>query len=330
MVPVSEDQVADVKAKMAAALAERFNKKKENDELPNFAQIFLDQEAHVHRDFKECWLDPNHDSGRMGLARPEEAVKVGPNMTETISADSSDKSKFRKVFIAQKVLNEAICRDTLITILGETGDKLSESSREMLNKEELRTRLDDLIHNNHMVVVHQAVYFAEKDSRKLSEDRIRAVLKLFAESETIKTFLVDDLIKRAKETLKNAMEENFYEFTDRSMKLATTFRRRVKLEAILDPTNLVLLSKNFFELSYIADDKFAEHIVCFFELSLMYALMFISDQYSQVSLELLGHVMYLLWASMKRIELFAGKPELLSRLTENGIIKMLVESIGED
>ena len=60
----------------------------------------------------------------------------------------------KKIFIEQRVLNEAICRDTLITILSETADKLSVETREMLNKEELRTRLDDLIHNNHMIAVH--------------------------------------------------------------------------------------------------------------------------------------------------------------------------------
>jgi len=67
----------------------------------------------------------------------------------------------------------------------------------MLNKEDLRTRLDDLIHNNHMTAVHQSIRFNEPELRKESEARTRSVLKLFAESDTIKTFLVDDLFKRA-------------------------------------------------------------------------------------------------------------------------------------
>ena len=276
--PVSDEQVADVKQKMANALSARF-KRKEVEELPNFTKMFLDQEEGPRDRFKEVWLDPNHCEGRYGHTSNKESRTLPSEICSfnLPSDQKSEKHKLNKVFIAQKVLNEGICRETLITILGETADKLSAESREMLNKEDLRTRLDDLIHNNHMTAVHQSIRFNEPELRKESEARTRSVLKLFAESDTIKTFLVDDLFKRAQETIKNVMHVDFADFGIRNVKLSENFRSLVKLEAILDPANLILLSKNFMEFGYISDEKLPECIVTYVDLCMVYALMFISD-----------------------------------------------------
>ena len=77
-------------------------------------------------------------------------------------------------------------------------DQVSEESRQLLNKDELKTRLDDLVHNYNMTSSHQSVDFVNPTRRQESEQKIREVLKFFQQSEEIRTFFVDDLIKRGK------------------------------------------------------------------------------------------------------------------------------------
>jgi hypothetical protein len=84
---------------------------------------------------------------------------------------------------------------------------VSDESRQLLNKEDLKTRLDDLVHNHHMTQFHQSAAFNNPQRRKDSEKKISDVLKFFAQSEEIKTFLVEDLLKRGKETLDNIAKE---------------------------------------------------------------------------------------------------------------------------
>ena len=64
---------------------------------------------------------------------------------------------------------------------------------------------------------------------KTSEEKITDVLKLFAQSPTIKTFLVDDFFKRAKETIQLAAKDDFLPLITRDDKcvVATKFRERV-------------------------------------------------------------------------------------------------------
>jgi len=73
------------------------------------------------------------------------------------------------------------------------------------------------------------------------------------------------------------MHVDFADFGIRNVKLSENFRSLVKLEAILDPANLILLSKNFMEFGYISDEKLPECIVTYVDLCMVYALMFISD-----------------------------------------------------
>ena len=199
-----------------------------------------------------------------------------------------------------------MCRQSLITILSQVADKVNEKSRLLLDKDELRTRLDDLIHNNHMVAVHHSLYLKETKHRTESQEQVTDVLKLLAQSELIKKFLVNDMFKRAEETLKISMENDFEKFCDRNVRL-TSYRSAVKLEAILDPYNLILLSKMFLEIGFIANDQIPSSLVAFVDLCFVYAIMFISDKHSLVSLELLDHVIYLFQAAVGHIHLFAGK-----------------------
>lgn len=54
------------------------------------------------------------------------------------------------------MLNESTCRRTLISILESAGSSLNESSRSLLDQKDMFEKLDDLIHNEHMVQAHQS------------------------------------------------------------------------------------------------------------------------------------------------------------------------------
>ena len=64
---------------------------------------------------------------------------------------------FNKFFVALKTSNQALCRKSLLSILESAGSSFSESSLKLLNQEEMMTKLDDLIHNEHMLRSHQAI-----------------------------------------------------------------------------------------------------------------------------------------------------------------------------
>ena len=65
----------------------------------------------------------------------------------------------QKLYEGLKVLNESICRRTLISILESAGSSLNESSRSLLDQKDMFEKLDDLIHNEHMVQAYQSFDF---------------------------------------------------------------------------------------------------------------------------------------------------------------------------
>jgi len=229
------------------------------------------------------------------------------------------------------VLNEAICRTTLITIMSSTAHQITASSQQLLNKDEMCSRLDDLVHNYHMASAHQSIAFADPAVMKSSEAIIAEVLKLFAQSPTIKTFLVDDLFKRARETIEQASKEAFEYFNDRYSPcyVATVFRQKLRLEANLDPTNLILLSRQFIEQGYIANERLPQCLEAFVNLSLMYALFFLNDTNSLISLDLFDHTNYMLRQIQSNLHLFAEHTSILTRFTDHRIVRMLLEDIKE-
>lgn len=55
------------------------------------------------------------------------------------------------------------------------------------------------------------------------------------------------------------------------------FRKNVKLEALLDPMNLMLLSKQFLEQDFISEEKIFGYLIAVFDLSLIYMLFVTRD-----------------------------------------------------
>ena len=324
--PPSEDQVAEVKQKLAGGLAGMF-KKPAAAAVPNFAQMFLEPSEDQSTDcLTDIFKDPEYDCGRLGHRQHDtDLVDTDESLNDDGFFAKPAQVKLTACFTGLKVLNEALCRDTLVTIMSQMADQVSDESRQLLNKEELRTRLDDLVHNYHMTHAHQSLDFQNPARRQRSEQKIREVLTFFQQSEEIRRFLVDDLIKRGKETMTNVSKS--WASYDRYMRL-DSFREKVQLEAILDPVNLMLLTRYFIELDYIEAERLPTYLVAFFDLTMLYALVMVSDRAGLVGLELLDHACWLAHTAKERVELFAGKEEELKRLTENGIVfklSLLVE-----
>ena len=129
--------------------------------------------------------------------------------------------------------------------------------------------------------------------------------------------------------MEKAKIENYCKFRE-PFKLTNEWREKIELEAILDPANLIMLSKNFIELGYLEQNKIAEFIIACIDLCLIYSVLLIHDNQSLISLELFSHVIVLIQAAIKNIELFAGKADLLSRISQSNIIKWLVSFISDD
>ena len=155
------------------------------------------------------------------------------------------------------------------------GSKLSESAGVLLQQEELMTRLDDLVHNEHMVVGHQGIVFDVEEDIKKSESRITKTLALFKESAAIKKFLVDDFFQRAARSI--AANAKTWPDQNRSNYLINSWRERTKVEAILDPMNLILLSNQFIEQGFIEDAKIPESLLALIDLALVYSCLFCTD-----------------------------------------------------
>ena len=153
--------------------------------------------------------------------------------------DSCEYDSLSIMFRLYRVLNESLCRSALMSILEGAGNTLHESTQSLLNQEDMTSNLDDLLHNDHMVQCQQGFAFANDDMIAKSKSRITNALKLFSSSPTIKSFLVQDFFDRAKENI-----TKFKKLGNGvgSLEIYHDFRSKMKLERILGPNNIILLS----------------------------------------------------------------------------------------
>jgi len=118
--PVSEEQVNEVKAKLASGLAGMFKKKTEED--PDFAKVLLESDESTQNHFKDIFRDPLHDCEKYGHYEFTNDPDVEREMMVRGFEGESMFEKLNRVFVGFKVLNEAICRSSLITILSQMAD----------------------------------------------------------------------------------------------------------------------------------------------------------------------------------------------------------------
>jgi len=109
--------------------------------------------------------------------------------------------------------------------------------------------------------------------------------------------------------------------------LVKNFRAKVELEAYLDPMNLLLLSTQFIEQSYIEDSKLPETLIAFIDLDLVYTMLLGQDDISRVSLLLIKQTKYHIRKVSQNLELFRGKTNLIRGLFKNGLLKSLISKV---
>ena len=209
------------------------------------------------------------------------------------------------------------------------GNRLNESAGMLLQSEELLTKLDDLLHNEHMVRSHQAICYDDAKALTKSENHIISVLQLFKGTPVIKNFLISDFFKRARETIQKVSREDFKHYFNDKVRLVKNFRAKVELEAYLDPMNLLLLSKQFIEQSYIEDAKLPETLIAFIDLDLIYTMLLAQDEISKVSLLLIKQAKYHIRKVSDNLELFRGKTNLIKSLFKNGLLKSLISKVTD-
>lgn len=153
-------------------------------------------------------------------------------------------------------------------------------------------------------------------------------LQLFKGTPSIKNFLIEDFFTRAKVTIEAIGKNDFKDYFENGTPvLVENFREKLKLEAYLDPMNLLLLSTQFIEQKYIEDEKMAETLIAFIDLDLVYTMILALDDVSRVSLLLLKQAKYHVRMVMENLEHFRGKAKLLKRLFQNGLLKALISKV---
>ena len=106
-------------------------------------------------------------------------------------------------------------------------------------------------------------------------------------------------------------------------------RSEFKLETILDVFNLMTLSKNFIEMDFIEEQRLPECLIAFFDLTLIYTMMYSHASKSFAFVDLFQHAKYLVTKVKENIALFRGKTDLLNRLLSNGMIKIFMGVVSE-
>lgn len=108
------------------------------------------------------------------------------------------------------------------------------------------------------------------------------------------------------------------------------FRKIVKLEALLDPMNLMLLSKQFLEQNFVSEDKVFGYLVAVFDLSLIYMLFVTRDSFELQKNALLSHACYIVKQMRERIEVYRGNTSYLEdKVLKSKIVKSLIAKITD-
>ena len=98
----------------------------------------------------------------------------------------------------------------------------------------------------------------------------------------------------------------------------------MKLERILGPNNIILLSQQFIEQGYIEDAKLPESLIGFIDVCSVYAV----TMENSMRENLLRHARYLLEKVAENLALFRGKEALLEKLLSHKIFKIFISKIS--
>ena len=148
--PDEEKEDSDGNEKLENSADEAEENEENSDEeypstLPNFANLIPEDEE-IFRDIvKNILAIQETETEKIDYRKELGDVETCPFQTSAMRA---------LIFNLYKVVYQSICRNTLMKIMDVAGKKLSEATSSLLQQKELKTRLDDLIHNENMVRLH--------------------------------------------------------------------------------------------------------------------------------------------------------------------------------
>ena len=155
--PPTEEEVLKTKKTLASGIGAFFKAKQAAAAVPNFLEMFTANESDVERAQERI-------KNEVYANEPGQIYEGQDHYRRLLDLDNYNKyqnagpyANFNNFFTALKTSNQALCRKSLLSILESAGSSLSESSLKLLNQEEMMTKLDDLIHNEHMLRSHQAI-----------------------------------------------------------------------------------------------------------------------------------------------------------------------------
>ena len=150
-----------------------------------------------------------------------------------------------------------------------------------------------------MAASHQNLFFGNPTPQKRVREQITAVLQFFEKKEgraqrspqvelegrKFRSFFYQDLLNRADLTIDQVRKENYTNLQEYNLK---DLRKVSKLPNVLDPSNLLFLSKQMFERKdFLESVQRAFMAKILFDLHLGFAILFKSEEDLGISIQLI-------------------------------------------
>jgi len=157
-------------------------------------------------------------------------------------------------------------------------------------------------------------------------DQISKLLQYFdtlLEGNKFRSFFVRDFLKRADMTIEQVKKDNYQELQNYKLR---DLRKVSKLTSVLDPNNLLFLSKQIFSLkNFLVDGQKAEMAKVVFDLHLGFAVLFKSEADAIISQELVKGCSWALDQMLSDLDGFLSNPNSVNGLLTSEMIQKLFE-----
>jgi hypothetical protein len=183
----------------------------------------------------------------------------------------------------------------------------------------------DLLHECNMEAAHERIFLGNPQPEKETQDQIKEILLYFdqdVESTDAKKFrssLYQDLLRRADNTIDAIRRDDFTELQSYNLK---DLRKLSKLSNVLDPLNLLFLSRQLFEMTnYLNAAQRGQMAKVLFDLHLGFAIVFKDDQDAVVSQQLLVGAVWTLEEMQKQLKSLKNEQAIMQDLHTNSMLR---------
>ena len=139
----------------------------------------------------------------------------------------------------------------------------------------------DLLHECNMEAAHERIFLGNPQPEKETQDQIKEILLYFdqdvdsTDAKKFRSSLYQDLLRRADNTIDAIRRDDFTELQSYNLK---DLRKLSKLSNVLDPLNLLFLSRQLFEMTnYLNAAQRGQMAKVLFDLHLGFAIVFKDD-----------------------------------------------------